>query len=454
MAGGTWASQNKTLPGAYVDVYSKKTSTSSADDVSGVVLTTVSGLNWGKNGVIEVEQTTDFLAAFGKTIDAPELLGLKQILLNARTVYVYNFNGGTAATGTSSVLPWSFAAKYPGTTGNSISVSVAPDPSKAGRFVVTTLLGTQVVSTQTVTKASDLAGNSYVLPTINSTDIADDGAAKLSALVTGVNVTLVGGTTSVIGALDDFVTAAETYDYNTVVAPMSDSAAPIHVLLASTAMRLRDEQGRKVQAVIPAVDSYYPDHEGVIEISNGVKLADGTVYNTSIMAGWFAGATAAAAVNESLTYKRVPGAIDAVPRLNEDAQISAIQSGQVVFDASRNLVRVLVDINSLHTYTDTKGSAFSKNRVLRVLDAIANNTRETWEDNFIGQVTNNATGRDLFKANRAEYLANLQSQGAIENFTTDDITVAQGNNKDSVVATISVQPTDAMEKLYMTVYVN
>jgi Ca2+-binding RTX toxin-like protein len=114
---------------------------------------------------------------------------------------------------------------------------------------------------------------------------------------------------------------------------------------------------------------------------------------------------------------------------------------------------VLVDINSLTTFTDAKGQEFSKNRVLRVLDAIANNTRETWEDNFIGQVTNDAAGRDLFKANRAEYLAGLQAQGAIENFTTDDIVVSAGDTKDSVVATISVQPTDAMEKLYMTVYV-
>lgn len=110
--------------------------------------------------------------------------------------------------------------------------------------------------------------------------------------------------------------------------------------------------------------------------------------------------------------------------------------------------------STAYTFTDTKGVEFSKNRVLRVLDAIANNTRITWEDNFIGKVSNNAAGRDLFKANRAEYLANLQAQGAIENFTTDDITVSQGANKDSVVTTLSIQPTDAMEKLYMTVYAN
>lgn len=454
MAGGTWASQNKTLPGAYVDIYSKKTSTTSVDDVNGVVMTTISGLDWGQNGVVEVNQSSDFLALFGVTIDAPALLGLKQVLLNARTAYVYNFNGGTASTGTLTILPWSFTAKHPGQTGNTISVSIAPDPSKAGRFIVKTLLATQVVNVQTVATASELVANSYIIPTVKSDDVNDNGASKLAELVTGVTVTMAGGTTDTVGSLDDFIMAAETYEYNTIVAPMSDNEAGIHALLASTAIRLRDNQGRKVQAVIPAIEGYDPDHEGVIVIANGVKMATGQVYNTSIMAGWFAGVTAAAAINRSLTYKTVPGGVDVVPRLNEEAQISAVQSGQLVFDASRNLVRVLVDINTLHTFTSTKGNEFSKNRVLRVLDVIANNTRETWEDNFIGQVTNNATGRDLFKANRAEYLAQLQAQGAVENFITDDIIVSQGNNKDSVVVSINVQPTDAMEKLYMTVYVN
>lgn len=453
MAGGNWNSQSKTLPGAYVDVYSSKSATLSSENLRGVVFTSVSGLNWGQRGVVKADLSTDFLALFGKSIDDQALLGLKMILQNARTAYVFNLNSGTAATGTSNVLPWSFAAKYPGTLGNTISVAITPDPSNLARFIVKTILGTEVVASQTVGKASELVANGYVVPTVNAGDTTDDGAAKLGALVTGVTVKLENGTTDASSSLDDFVVAAETYEYNTIAAPMSAADASIQTLIASTAIRLRDEQGRKVQAVVPYSSSFSPNHEGVIVVGNGVKLADGTVYNTSIMAGWFAGATASAAPNESLTYKRVFGAVDTVPRLNESAQIAAVQSGQLVFDASRNLVRVLVDINSLTQFTKTKGNEFSKNRVLRVLDAIANNTRETWEDNFIGQVTNDAAGRDLFKANRAEYLAGLQAQGAIENFTTDDIVVSEGNTKDSVVATINVQPTDAMEKLYMTVYV-
>ena len=42
---------------------------------------------------------------------------------------------------------------------------------------------------------------------------------------------------------------------------------------------------------------------------------------------------------------------------------------------------------------------------------------------------------------------------AIENFTAEDITVQQGVEKQDVVVYESVQPTDAMEKLYMRVEV-
>ena len=42
---------------------------------------------------------------------------------------------------------------------------------------------------------------------------------------------------------------------------------------------------------------------------------------------------------------------------------------------------------------------------------------------------------------------------AIENFTAEDITVEKGTEKQDVVVYESVQPVDAMEKLYMKVEV-
>ena len=48
----------------------------------------------------------------------------------------------------------------------------------------------------------------------------------------------------------------------------------------------------------------------------------------------------------------------------------------------------------------------------------------------------------------------MQRINAIQEFAgADDITIAQGNDLDSVVVEWSVKPVDSMEKLYMTVNV-
>lgn len=449
MSGGPFTSQNKILPGAYTNVFSKGSRALTAESDRGVVFTVVDGVNWGKPGVVEVTPASDFTAIFGQDIDSEALIGIKQVLLNAKKAYVFNMNSGKKATGASAVLPWKFTALHPGTIGNDVRVVVEPDPADFGSISVKTYLQGMKTDEQKVTKAEDLKPNAYVVPSLSEEEV------DLEALATPVQVQLAGGTTDpAFLNTDELVNAIETYEFNTLVAPAFAVKNALHQVLATTAIRMRDEQGRKIQAVIPASESYDPDHEGVIVVENGVQMADGTVYGPEVMIGLVAGLSAAAPENKSLTYMQINGAVDVVPRFSEPKQIELIQAGRMVFISAREQVKILSDINSLHTFTDEKNQAFSKNRVLRVLDSISNNTRETWEDSFIGKVTNDGAGRDLFKANRAEYLAQLETQNAIQDFTPDDISVVKGESSDSVVANIAVQPTDAMEKLYMTVHVN
>ncbi|MCI3860139.1 phage tail sheath C-terminal domain-containing protein [Lactococcus garvieae] len=480
MAGGVWKKQNKVLPGAYINVVSKGQPIVNETE-KGVVFTIMQNLKWGKNGVIEVDARSNFISLFGLPIDSPELTALRNILIKAKKVYVFNFNGGNKAQAQSDVLPWTFEASCSGSRGNDLKVSAMPDPSNVGKYIVQTFFGTVQVDKQVVTSASELLANDYFVPTIIDSAKDDDGFEMLSALTTPVLISFENGTDVSAGSqVDALIEAIETYEFNVLTAAGQDASAGIHQLLAQTVIRLRDEHGRKIQAVVPestAANSFTVgqsevggqdaigtsgdagaveyDHEGVIVVANGVRLKDGTVLSATMAAAFVAGATSAAEANQSLTYMEFPNAIDAVPRYNEEVQVAKVKSGVMCFISSRDSVKILSDINSLVTFTEEKNQEFSKNRVLRVLDDIANNTRETWEDNFIGKITNNATGRDLFKANRADYLSRLQAIEAITNFDPSaDIVVEEGATKDSVVATIVVQPTDAMEKLYMTVIMN
>ena len=80
--------------------------------------------------------------------------------------------------------------------------------------------------------------------------------------------------------------------------------------------------------------------------------------------------------------------------------------------------------------------------------------RSLWENTFLGKVSNNEDGRDLFKGAISTYLQELQDKGAIQNFGgSADVVVEAGDTIDSVVANIKVQPVDSMEFLYLTVNV-
>ena len=77
-----------------------------------------------------------------------------------------------------------------------------------------------------------------------------------------------------------------------------------------------------------------------------------------------------------------------------------------------------------------------------------------WENTYLGKVSNNADGRDLFKASITTYLQELQNIGAIQEFGgAADVDVQAGENIDAVEASIRVKPVDAMEFLYLTVNV-
>ncbi|KRM54622.1 phage tail sheath subtilisin-like domain-containing protein [Lacticaseibacillus sharpeae] len=480
MAGGTFTSMSKRQPGAYINVIAPQKSVASAETTRGVVFF-VGGnqLGWGKTGVIPLNAGSNFRKLLGLDIysDLPAvdatatkdgatvtadaqlqstLVGLRETLKAAQTVLFYNINDGSKATFTDDTLPWKVEAAYAGDRGNSISISVAKNPADTTQTVVKTLFGTLQVDAQTITKASQLASNDYVNFTVTEAAKADDGAALLDGLTAGVTKPLVGGTSNTGADIDTdaMIAEMEVQEFNTMTAAGYAVDAKIHQLLVATAKRLRDEEGQKVQAVIPDGTGAETDYEGVIVVGNGVVLEDGDVLSASQAAGYVAGAEAAAAVNQSLTFAEYPGASDVNGRLTSSGIDNALASGLLVF-AMRTSGAVVIeqDINSLITYGATKSQVLSKNRTLRVIDDIANNSKETFESSFIGKVNNDSVGRDLFKGNRIEYLNGLVNAGAIQAFDSDAITVAQGDELDQIQVQLAITPIDAMEKLYMTVTV-
>ncbi|CCI81988.1 phage tail sheath family protein [Lactobacillus hominis] len=449
MAGGTWKIQNKRRPGAYINVVGNGEAV--IESVAGrVLMLRDKSLGWGNSGVIELTSGSNFIEKIGTTLEDPDLVALKETLKGAETVLLLNPSAGTPAKLEKDGMPWVITAKYPGEKGNKLTVSVELKPDDPDNLKVTTLFGTSVVDEQIINAHSlgDFTGNDYVTATLATTGDKDTTVSNASG-------TLTGGTTEGISDLTSMINdALENENYAVVTTAGLDIKSNLNQLLVQSLKRLREDEGRKVRAVIPSDGATNYNYEGVSAVINGYTLNDGSNISAKDATGFFAGISASADAATSLTYYEVTDAISAFPKLDNDKTIKALNDGQVLF-TTRPGQRVVIeqDIDTLTKFSGTKPKVFSKNRVMRTLDEIATNTEQVFEQSFLGKVGNNAAGRDLFKANRISYLTDLMNKNIIQDFKNSDITVEKGNDSDSIVVNLAITPVDAMEKLYMTVVV-
>lgn len=457
---GTWTTQNKVRPGAYINV--KGAPQPRADTSIGrTLLINCNTLDWGKKGVIELDAQSDFKALLGVPLTDPKLKVLRETLKGALTVLFLNNNDGLKAKLEEAALPWTFEAKYAGIKGNDLKITLEKDPDDETRITVSTIYGAEVVDQQIIRPATaqGLQSNDYVEVTYTSdmTEAGEDKPAtnKLEALPTAQTYSLAGGTTEPVEVTDLLNEVLETEQFNVATAAGFAPDNNIHPLLATAIQRLREDEGYKVRAVVPIYEGGYTyDYEGVSVVANGVVLESGETIDVTTATGYFAGVSSSADAGTSLTYAEYPKAITVYPKLNNEQTVKALNNGWIVFTAKRG-GRVVIeqDINSLHTFTEDKPQGFSKNRTIRTLDEIVMDTEKVFEETFIGKVNNDATGRDLFKANRVGYLKDLQGKAIITDFVPEDLTVDPGEQKDAILVKLAVTPVESMEKLYMIITV-
>ncbi|RJX40060.1 phage tail sheath protein [Paenibacillus pinisoli] len=437
MAGGTWVDQNKVRPGVYINFKSapKPLGALGESGITSMALT----LPWGApKEVMAIEAGDDIRARLGVDLTDSSVLLLREALKQAKTVLLYRLNSGTKSSATIGSL--TATAKYGGTLGNDLNIVIQKNVDDENLFDVYTILRGAEVDKQTAADAAGLKNNSYV-------DFSGIGSLTATA-----GAALEGGTDGTVTNQDhmEYMTAIELHDLNTIAYTGTDVA--LKGVYTAFVRRLRETEGKKLQLVLE--NDVAADYEGVISVKNGVVLSDGTTLTAAQATAWVAAATAAAPVNQSLTYSAYDGAVDASPRYTNTQIVAALQAGEFVFTSNQGRAVVEQDINTLTSFTPDKGKAFGKNRVIRVLDTIANDVQRIFESFYIGKVGNNADGRALLGAEIINYLQTLQGLNAIDEFDSQsDISVAEGRDSDSVVVTLHIKPVDAVEKIYISVEV-
>lgn len=437
MAGGTWLSQNKVRPGAYIN-FKGVSESSSAVGASGI-MTMPLPMSWGAQvtELLSTElQSGASLVKIGYTANDDEAQLYREALKNCYKAIIYRLDtGGTKAEKAFGNL--TATAKYAGVVGNRISVAVIANGTKFD--VVTYVDGAQKDRQYALELASDVVDNDWV-----------DFSGTL-ALTAQAGANLIGG---LDGSVTDanytaYLTAIKTYQWDTMGIPVDNDTVAAAVVSAITEMR--DTYGKKVRAVLY---DYAADYEGIIVVDQGYKTSSETVAATSFVA-YVAGLCAGSGIATSNTYHVIPGATEIV-NAKTDAEIeAALAIGKIVLSSRQDGAIVIEqDINTLHTFTVDKPYSFSKNRVIRTLDEINNRIALLFATTFIGKVNNTADGRNVFKAGVISYMNSVQAQGSIRDFdSTADIAISVGEAIDAVVVDLAVTPVDSIEKVYMTVYV-
>lgn len=432
LGGGTFVTQNKVLPGSYINFVSLARASATLSD-RGVAAMPLE-LDWGiENEVFEVTKgdfQKDSMKIFGYDYTHEKLKGLRDLFSNIKTLFAYRLtSGGNKATNTFAT------AKYCGVRGNDLKIIIQTNVDDVSKFDVRTVLGTTIVDEQTVETAAELVANNYVT-------FKPD-----AVLVVTASTPLTGGTNGTVDGASHqtFLDKIEAYSFNALgVVTTEDTVKSLYVNFTK---RLRDEVGQKFQGVVHRKAA---DYEGVVDVKNNVTDEG---WSEASLVYWVTGIIAGCEVNKSNLNKRYNGEFTVDAEYTQSQLEAAIKAGEFTLHKVGSDIRVLSDINSLVTISGTKGDVFKENQTIRVLDQIANDIAVLFNTKYLGNVPNDAAGRISLWSDIVKHHDQLQEIRAIENFNDGDVTVDQGNTKKAVVVNDIVTVVNTMAQLYMTVVV-
>ncbi|MBH7803550.1 phage tail sheath family protein, partial [Clostridioides difficile] len=376
LGGGTFVTQNKILPGAYINFISAKRATSSLSD-RGIVAIPLE-LDWGIDEDVFQVTSDDFekysVKYFGYDYTHEKLKGLRDLFKNIRLGYFYKLNKGVKASCTIAI------AKYSGIRGNDLKVIVTTNIDDNTKFDVVTLLDNKKVDTQIAKVITDLQDNDYVI------------WKKEATLEATAGLVFTGGTNgeAVTGAeYQAFLDKIESYSFNAL--GCLATTTEIKSLFVEFTKRMRDKVGAKFQTVLYKKSD--ADYEGVVSVEN--KIKDTELLESSLVY-WTTGAIAGCDINKSNTNKKYDGEFDVDVNYTQIQLEEALKSGKFIFHKVGDEVHVLEDINTFVSFTDEKNDDFSSNQSIRVLDQIANDIATLFNTKYLGEVPNDKSGRISF----------------------------------------------------------
>lgn len=406
LGGGTWVTQNKVLPGAYINVVSRRNSTIELGERGIVAVALPIGKSKGEVIEITVNQFVSDSSILGFAYTDVKAKALREIFAHATRAVIYDTGDGTGVT--------------------VANIVEALDPYEFNVLCAYTNTAADITSYITAVKAWREAGKRCQAVVYNASTAPDHE-----------------GIINVVSANDSY--DKETFTGDGTTKNFTIEAAPDaidKVLVAGSAL----------------AQNAYSYAAGTLTINT--TPADGAViearYNTApeyAAVAWVAGAEAGCELNESCTNMVYDGELNIITELTNAQLEQGLLEGKFMFHRVYGDIRVLEDINSMTTTTDEKSDDFKYNQTMRVVDQSANDMAKLFSLKYLGRIPNDQAGRDAFWGDVVAYNRNLETIRAIEDFDSGTVIVKRGNTKKAIVVEYAITPVNAMSQLYLTIVV-
>jgi len=267
---------------------------------------------------------------------------------------------------------------------------------------------------------------------------------------------------------NDALNYLETIKFNIMSIPGIDAADVTNI--ATWAKGMRDTKEKKIMAVLPKNAA---DHEAVVNFATDDIIVGETTYTASQYSARIAGLIAGLPLTVAPTYRRM-NEVDDVPHLIKADADQAVDDGKLILYHDGVKVKIARGVTSLTTTTETKGEAWKKIKVVRILDMMYHDIKETIEDAYVGSIQNSYENKLLLCAAINAYYEVLEQERVLDpgknrceidlvaqktylksiGEPVDDMReqeIKEANTRDKVFLTSTVRPLDAMEDVQLVV---
>ncbi|WP_018923863.1 phage tail sheath subtilisin-like domain-containing protein [Salsuginibacillus kocurii] len=207
------------------------------------------------------------------------------------------------------------------------------------------------------------------------------------------------------GSALDGVEKLKNKRFNYLAVPFADDETE------DVATFITEQRGNKKKTFKAVLANESADNEGIINFTADNIEVDGTTYTTAEFTPRIAGVLAAMPLTRSATYS----VLNEVESVTEPDDLDeAVEDGELFLVDDGEKIKISRAVNSLTDVGDGESDEWTKIKIVDAMDQIKDDIRNTFNDEYVGQVNNDYDQKTQFIAAVSSYFRQMTREGALD----------------------------------------